>query len=85
MLETIYFFGAMRDYGESIDLPIPIGSKLPKIRQMIKTALEEKYPDRFDQQLFVTAALAKNDTIMHDSDSYAKGDTLSLLPPVCGG
>ena len=72
------FFGAFREYGESIDFTIPMGSNLKTIKKIIT----EKVPN---SELIKSSVIANDDEILTETDILDKDCNLSILPPVCGG
>jgi len=74
------FFGAFRQYGESCDLIVPVGSDV----QAIKNIFAQNRQD-IDERLIQSAALANQNTILTASQGINQDCELSILPPVCGG
>ncbi len=77
----IKFYGAFRKYGDHETLPLPVGSSVEELKNMLAEYLSGK----IDGQLIRDSAIACNDTIVAADYKVQPDDVVSILPPVCGG
>ena len=81
----INFYGAFRKYGDHDTISLPIGSSVDDLKSLLAKHLNKKVPDFSDSQLIRDSAIACNDTIVGPQYKVQRGETVSILPPVCGG
>ena len=74
----IKFFGAFRQYGESIDLPVELPSTVADVKDALQSKLD-------DGALVSDSVLANDNRILRDADIIADESCLSILPPISGG
>ncbi len=77
----VNFFGAFRKYGDHATLSLPVGSSIEELKILLAKQLSEK----IDSHLIHDSAIACNDTIVAADYRVQPGETISILPPVCGG
>ena len=78
---TINFFGAFRKYGNHETLSVPAGSTVADLKKL----LAERLSGKVDAQLIHNSAIACNDSIVGPEHTVQPGETVAILPPVCGG
>ena len=81
-------FGAFRKYelGESLlRFQIPAGSSVKDVKAVVAARLRERVPEFKEEQLLEDSALADESQVLGNHWVAARGCTLALLPPVCGG
>lgn len=81
----IYFFGAFKKYGDHEMLNLPTGSSVEDLKNLLTRHLIRKIPNFSDIQLIQDSAVACNDTVVGSHYKVQAGETVSILPPVCGG
>ena len=81
----INFFGAFRKYGDHEMLSLPTGSSVDDLKSFLAKHLSAKVPNFSDAQLVRDSAIACNDSIVGPDHKVQSGETVSILPPVCGG
>jgi len=81
----INFYGAFRKYGDHEILSLPAGSSIEDLKGLLAKHLASKVPDFSDGQLIRDSAIACNDTIVGSHHKVQPDETISVLPPVCGG
>ena len=77
----VNFFGAFRKCGDHETLTWPVGSSVEDLKNLLALHLL----GRVDSQLIHDSAIACNDTIVAADYKVQPGETVSILPPVCGG
>ena len=78
----IKLYGGLREYAEEVYVMLDI--TLPQTCHDVKQALEKALmPEAHD--LVQQCALATDDAILTADDMIGVGQTISALPPVCGG
>lgn len=76
----IRFFGAMRRYGDALDLELPADSTVADLRRELITLIGD------DAAALVNhCAVASDSRLLHQQEALAGQDDLALLPPVSGG
>ncbi len=76
----LVFYGAFKKLGNDLTLQIPKESSIKDLKDLLaKTSLKE------DTSLLESSALSNNEEILQDSYIIKADETISLLPPVCGG
>lgn len=81
----INFFGAFRKYGDHATLLLPADGTVESLKSLLAQHLSKTVPEFSDAQLLRDSAIACNDRITAPNDRVGPGETLSILPPVCGG
>ncbi len=81
----IRFFGAFRKYGDHAVLDLPDGISVDDLKDRLARHLSGQVPDFSDAQLIHDSAVACNDTIVDSRYKVRFGQSISILPPVCGG
>lgn len=77
----INFFGAFRKYGDHEILSLPEGGSA----EDLKNLLAQRLSGKVDGRLIRDSAIACNDAIVGPDHRVRPGDTVCILPPVCGG
>lgn len=80
LILPIKFFGMFRKFGEQIEVEIPSGSSVEEIKKMITHELGKDNKDLVD-----SSVLANTTDILPDAYIFNESQSLSILPPVCGG
>jgi molybdopterin converting factor small subunit len=75
----VEFFGAFKKYGDHAMLELPANSSVAELKNL----LSEHLPS--SEQLIKDSAIACNDTIVNAGYKIQQGETIAILPPVCGG
>ena len=81
----VNFFGAFRKYGDHEMLSLPSGSSVDDLKILLAKHLSAKVPNFSDTQLIRDSAVACNDTVVGTHHKVQVGETVAILPPVCGG
>lgn len=77
---TIHTFGAMRKFGNAIQLEIPEMATIGFIRNVLAEKLGA------EQRILISESVLANSTdILADGYVVSSNCSLSILPPVCGG
>lgn len=80
LILPVKFFGMFRKFGEQVDIEIPVGSSVVQIKKMITQQLGAEHKDLVD-----SSVLANATDILTDAYTFQETQSLSILPPVCGG
>lgn len=80
LIFPVKFFGIFRKFGEQVEVEIPAGSSVVQIKNMIAQQLGVEHKD-----LVESSVLANATDILPDSYIFNEAQSLSILPPVCGG
>jgi molybdopterin converting factor small subunit len=84
-------FGAFRKYADangaraSIELLIPEGCDVAELRARLCAHFVMTHPDFRDSQLLDECAFATESRVLLANEMVPSGQTIALLPPVCGG
>jgi molybdopterin converting factor small subunit len=84
-------FGAFRKYADassaraSIELLIPEGCEVSELRVRLRAYLENAHPDFRDSELLDECAFATESRVLLPNEIVPSGQTIAILPPVCGG
>ena len=77
---TMRLFGAFRNYGPSVEFPVPSGSTIADIKDALAKVLGVSA-----KNLVADSAIADTQTILPGDYVVSADAKLSILPPVCGG
>lgn len=69
-----------RKFGEQVDIEIPAGCSVLQIKNKIVQHLGVEHKD-----LVECSVLANQTDILSDAYLFEEAQSLSILPPVCGG
>ena len=75
----IQLFGAFRKYGDGVALELPLSAPCSL------TVLKELLSAYLDKELLNESAFGTAAAILDDNALILPGQTIAVLPPVCGG
>lgn len=81
---SIRLFGAFRQFGDdsTVAITIPHNARISDVRE----ALKAHYAGNDNAvALLKASAFATDRSVLDDGDHLPEGESLSILPPVCGG
>ncbi len=83
---TIRLFGAFRNYisDESVSLEIEETTTAREVRKSLENYFI-KNAQNFDSKIIEESMLATDNAVLNLDDKIPVGETLAILPPVCGG
>lgn len=83
---TIRFFGAFRDHVPSGSAMLEISKEMTtaELRKLIASQLSTLAPGA-PVTLLAESALANDREVLTDASIVKPGETVAVLPPVCGG
>lgn len=81
----VNFFGTFRKYGDHGEISLPAGSRVGDLKSLLEKELSGRGADMADARLVHDSAVACNDTIVDAHHQIKPDETVSILPPVCGG
>ena len=78
-------YGAFRQLGvNNFILEVPENSTVGGLRQIVKEHIKDNNA-QISEQLIQMSVFATDESVLKDNDELENIQSLSLLPPVCGG
>ncbi len=75
----IQLFGAFRKFGDGVALNLPLNAPCSL------TALKVLLAEHLDRELLAESAFGTASAILGEDAMICPGQTIAVLPPVCGG
>lgn len=88
MLEIeIRLYGAFRDYSSEAWVRVEVvpGTSLPELKQVLCARLEAMQPGSHAGALLEQSVFADDSDVLPADMRLSRSQSLSLIPPVCGG
>ncbi len=84
---TVQLYGAFRRFGNgrSIEVSINEPVTVSQLRNKMLASLREVAPQFKEEGLLADSAFADAKSLLGETSMVSEGDTLAILPPVCGG
>jgi len=84
---TIKLFGALRQFSEdhAVIISVPVNSHLNTLKKALVNSLLGSPTSTSNTALFESSVFANDSEILTLETILSKNQTLTLLPPVCGG
>lgn len=83
---SIKLFGTFRKYhAGTLDVAVAAGSSAQTVKSAIATALRQINPAFADDELISKSALANQQRVFGNDETFVAAADLAILPPVCGG